>query len=204
MGGVVVRAFNVTLSHSEVTAANAELGQAATPSPTLYMVVMAIVFILAMEVGLSTAFAISQNVSMPWMVFVHQYLSLALPTLLFLLGLWTVNRTYNRMVSSRYLRLIAARGTPDTVAATFTSEPSGFRLSTSRGEWLARWDCIHALSRVSNGWMVGSDLSSLFVPRRAFADTAQEKQWVRATLDQLSEAAKAASPDALAFAPEAH
>ncbi len=194
-----VPALDVELTHREVIAANAELGRKSALSPTLYLLVMALVFIGAMETGLSLAFMISQNIALPWMVLVHQLLSTALPALLFLFGLWAVNNTYNRIAAERSARTVSALGTPDSVAATFTVEDAGFRLSTPRGEWLAMWISINRVIQTSDGWVVANDLGSLFVPRRSFADTDQERAWVKAILVRIPAAARTASEGARRF-----
>lgn len=172
--------LTVELSHREVMAASAEANVSAAPSPVVYMLVMSLVFIGAMELGLSLAFMVSQNFGIPWMMLVHQVLSLALPVLIFLLGLWAVNNGYNRIAHDRQARQIASLGTPETVPATFTIETQGLRLETPRGEWLAKWASVNRLVRTSEGWLLGNDLGSQYVPRRAFADAEQEAAWVAA------------------------
>ncbi|MFM6931771.1 MAG: hypothetical protein ACKOUT_05965 [Novosphingobium sp.] len=192
--------LSAELHHRDVIAASAEAGQQSTPSPWLYMLAMAFVFLAAMETGLSLAFMASQRLAMPYMVLAHHVLSMALPALLFLFGLWTVNTAYNRIAAERHARQVAASGTPDSVSATYSIEHAGFRLSTPRGEWLAKWISVNQLSRTKAGWVVGNDLSSFFVPDIAFADTDAERAWVRAMMDRMNSAAVAASSAAQAFA----
>lgn len=191
--------LSAELHHREVMAASAEAGQQSAPSPALYMLSMVFVFITAMEIGLSLAFMASQRITLPYMVLAHHFLSMALPALLFLIGLWTVNTTYNRIAAARHARQVKANNTPDSVSATYSIEHAGFRLSTPRGEWLAKWISINQLGRTSGGWVVGNDLGSFFVPQAAFADTDSEHAWVRAMLDRMKGEAVAASTAARAF-----
>lgn len=191
--------LSAELHHREVMAASAEAGQQSAPSPALYGLSMVFVFLTAMEVGLSLAFMASQRIALPYMVLAHHFLTMALPALLFLFGLWTVNTTYNRIAATRHARQVKANNTPDSVSATYSIEHAGFRLSTPRGEWLAKWISVNKLSRTSGGWVVCNDLSSFFVPQAAFADTDSEHAWVRAMLDRMNGEAVAKSTAARAF-----
>lgn len=194
--------LSAELRHREVMAASAEAGQQSAPSPALYGLSMVFVFLTAMEVGLSLAFMASQRIALPYMVLAHHFLSLALPALLFLIGLWTVNTTYNWIASNRHARQVTENGTPDSVSATYSIEHAGFRLSTPRGEWLAKWISVNRLTRTSGGWVVGNDLGSLFVPQVAFADTETERTWVRMMLERMNPAAVTASAAAQKFLDE--
>ena len=191
--------LSAELHHREVMAASAEASQPSAPSPALYMLSMVFVFLTAMEIGLSLAFMASQRMALPYMVLAHHFLSMALPALLFLIGLWIVNTTYNRISAARHARQVKANNTPDSLSATYSIEHAGFRMSTPRGEWLAKWISINGLSRTSGGWVVGNDLGSFFVPQAAFADMESEHAWVRAMLDRMKGAAVTASTAAQAF-----
>ncbi|WP_310533875.1 hypothetical protein [Novosphingobium sp.] len=192
--------LSVELTHQEVTAANAEAVQRSVPSPTLYKLAIVFVFLAAMETGLGLAFMLGQRTPLPYLVLVHQFLSMALPALLFLIGFWAVNTAYNRIAARRYAREITSNGTPESVSATYSIEHAGFRLSTPRGEWLAKWISISRLSKTSGGWLVGNDLGNLFVPQRAFADIASERAWVAAMVDKMKDEAVTASAAATDFA----
>lgn len=191
--------LSAELHHRDVIAATSEVGQQAAPSPTLYLLAMVFVFLAAMEIGLSLAFMASQRIPLPYLVLAHHFLSMALPALLFLFGLWTVNTTYNRIASDRHARQVTENGTPDSVSATYSIENAGFRLSTPRGEWLAKWISVNRLTRASGGWVVGDDLGSFFVPQAAFADTETERTWVRLMLERMNDAAVTASAAAQTF-----
>lgn len=191
--------LTVELTAREVLEASSEAGQQSVPSPSLYMLAMVLVFLASMETGLSLAFISSQRFPMTYMVLAHQFLSLALPALLFLIGLWTVNRLYHRIATNRQDRHRQAQATPISVAATYTVEDAGFRLATPRGEWLAKWISINRLIPTSEGWIVGNDLASLYVPKRAFADESIERAWLNAMLERMSDQARTASAEAQDF-----
>lgn len=193
-------ALQATLSHREVMEGSAEVSLGVAPSRTLYLVLMTLVFVGAMEIGLGVSFMISQNLEGAHMVLAHQLLSLLLPTLLFLLGLRAVNNWYNRSARDRHARLVASYGTPDSVPASFSIEESGLRMATPRGEWLAKWESIHSIRKTHGGWLVGSDLSGIFVPAGAFRDQDEEWTWLRTMLEGISVQAQAKSPEARAVA----
>lgn len=201
MGTVsAVASLEVELSHRDVSLASAEVRTRPEPSPWLYMALMALVFVGAMETGLSLAFLLSQNAPIRWMVVAHQFLTMAVPALLFLLGLWSVNTWYNRAAIRRAEAQLREHGTPDSVRATYILEDAGLRLVTPRGEWLAHWHSINGVNQATMGWVIGHDLGMLLVPKTAFADAAAEQLWLREVLDRLSEKARTASAAAIAFA----
>lgn len=185
--------LQVELTYREVLAASAEASNRTAPSSTLYLIVMALIFMGAMETGLSLAFMIGQRVAIPWLVVVHQFLSLMLPASIFLVGLWAANSWFTRTAFERNAQIFREQGTPDSTSAVFTITDDGFRLATPRGEWLIKWIAVHRLVRVSGGWVIGEDLGTLFVPSRAFADGEKEAAWLAEIRSRMSAAALANS-----------
>jgi hypothetical protein len=145
---------------------------------------------LAMELGLGIAFMASQNFDPPQMVLMHQALSLALPAMLFLIGLTFINNTYLRIQAKGQARDRAERGVPGSVAATYRLDDEGLRLSTERGAWLSRWPSISSVVSAHEGWLFVHDLGSTYIPARAFADASAEQAFLAATWARLGGSAR--------------
>lgn len=193
MGAVKdVSPISLELSHREVLEASAT-AYPKSPSPTLYMVAVVLWFMAAMETGLALAFMLSQRLEPPMMVLVHHVASLAIPALLFLVGLVSINIVYNRLVASRYERDRIIRKVPESVPATYTVDAEGLHLTTPRGDWLTRWGAVSSLRSAAEGWLAVCDLGNLYIPRRGFADARHERTFVEGVLEHLNDDGRQAS-----------
>ena len=168
-------------------------------NPRYYLLLVGLWLLLCLYLAPFLFFPLVQRLPMESWIWIAPLLSLGVPVILFLFGIVGINNWYNRKASAKFARIWAGYGIPDAVEARYTSGEDGFTMRTERGEFTSFWPSVISLAKVSEGWVVTSDLSTYLIPSTAFDDKNSEARFVSAILARLDDAAVARSSDAQAF-----
>jgi hypothetical protein len=101
---------------------------------------------------------------------------------------------------TRFLAGIRLRATPDSMPASFAVEDRALRISTPRVEYAVAWDAVLEIIPSPAAWLLQVDLTTFQVPKRAFADEAQERAFVGKLLERVRPEVRERSIEAAAFA----
>ena len=126
------------------------------------------------------------------------------PVLTMLVGLWLGILGYlllaRRLVIRWFHQRMAARGLDVRYVQTLTVQDEGLLLNSGMVRALAPWPAVTEVFRFKAYWIFLVQMTPWFVPRRFFANEAEERAFLRAALAHLSEEALARSKDAVDFA----
>jgi hypothetical protein len=127
----------------------------------------------------------------------------SLPTvitaLLALIAVMIVGSFQNWAIRRAYLRNFVKLGIPAEIEALFEILPEGLRLSTDRITIVPKWQAVDTVERADSGWVLSADHLTFLIPRASFPDSAAERAFLAAVIDNLSPEAKARSAEAVAF-----
>lgn len=168
-------------------------------NPRYYLLLVGMWLLLCLYLAPFLFFPLVQRLPMESWIWIAPLLSLGVPVILFLFGIVGINNWYNRQASAKFARIWAGYGIPDAVEARYTLGEDGFTMRTERGEFTSFWPSVISLAKVSEGWVVTSDLSTYLIPSTAFDDKNSEARFVSSILARLDDAAVARSSDAQAF-----
>ncbi len=169
-------------------------------APRSYLAVVGLWLLFCLYFAPFVTFPIVQRMPMESWIWLAPMLSVFFPAIAFLVGLVPINNWYVRRGDDNYARAWSEVDIPEAVEARYTIEEEGFTMATERGRFTAYWPSISTLARVSEGWLVVSDLSTYLVPSTAFPDEKTQKDFVATVLARLVAKAVARSEDARAFA----
>lgn len=93
------------------------------------------------------------------------------------LGLSRAQREHRR----RFLAAIRERGTPSEMNATFALGEAGLIIDTPRISYRVTTDAILEVIETATAWLIQVDITTVYLPKRAFEDADSE----RAFLEQL-------------------
>ena len=97
-------------------------------------------------------------------------------------------------------RIWLARGERDPLPMQWIVDETGFTVIQPAQETKIAWDGVSEIIPHRKHWLIVANMAAHCVPRRAFADAAAERAFIAAAVAQLSQAARARSPEAMAFA----
>lgn len=133
-------------------------------------------------------------------VMVVAALAFALPLIGGLSGLWLGHRRLGTVLYKAYHAELAQRGSPASADCEWTVLDDGLVTRSPRGDGTTRWEAMSEVFRADAYWIILADLSANLIPRRAFADEAAERAFIRALLARLPALARERSAEAAAFA----
>ena len=165
-------------------------------APRSYLAVVGLWLLFCLYFAPFVTFPLVQRMPMESWIWLAPMLSVFFPAIAFLVGLVPINNWYVRRGDDNYGRAWI----PEAVDARYVIEEDGFAMYTDRGRFMAYWPSISTLARVSEGWLVVSDLSTYQVPSTAFPDEKTEEDFVAAVLTRVQAKAVARSEEARAFA----
>ncbi|MGE5952193.1 MAG: hypothetical protein ACM308_01015 [Qipengyuania vulgaris] len=169
-------------------------------APRSYPAVVGLWLLFCLYFAPFVTFPLVQRMPMESWIWLAPMLSVFFPAFVFLLGLAPINNWYVRRGDEYYARAWSAVDIPEAVDARYVIEDDGFAMYTDRGRFMAYWPSISTLARVSEGWLVVSDLSTYLVPSTAFPDEKTQEDFVAAVLARVDAKAVARSKDAREFA----
>ena len=183
-----------------VRRASSEASQQQTPAAKHYLTFVGMLLVLCLYIGPFISFPIVQRLPMTSWHWSAPLFSIMIPVILFLVGITVINNWYNRRAVSAYDRSWDNWEIPATVSAIYEITQAGLSMKTERGEFVAYWPSVAKIAKVSDGWMVLSDLSSYLIPSKAFVDEEAERDFLSSMVRQISASAVARSPEASNFA----
>ena len=169
-------------------------------APRSYLAVVGLWLLFCLYFAPFFTFPFVQRMPMESWIWLAPMLSIFVPAFAFLLGLVPINNWYVRRGDENYAKAWSEVDIPEAVDARYVIEDDGFAIYTDRGRFTAYWSSISTLARVSEGWLVISDLSTYLLASAAFPDEEAQKDFVAAMLSRLDAKAVARSEDARAFA----
>ena len=125
-----------------------------------------------------------------------------MPAILVLVGIFALNNWHVRGVERDLGRSWDARGVPPQLGVTFRIDEDAFRVLSARVDLIARWPAVTELYRSPDGWLITSDISSLYVPLSAFATPEDERTFVRQVLERMPPQARERSNGAREYVGE--
>ena len=182
-----------------VRRASSEASQQQIPAARHYLTFVGMLLVLCLYFGPFISFPIVQRLPMASWHWSAPLFSIMIPVLLFLAGITVLNNWYNRRAVSAYYRSRDNWEIPATVSAIYEITQAGLSMRTERGEFVAYWPSVAKIAKVSDGWMVLSDLSSYLIPSKAFADEKAERVFLSNMVRRISDSAVARSPEAVEF-----
>jgi hypothetical protein len=188
------------LTHPQVMAAAIKAHARARPSPWIYTVVLLAALVLAVWAGHLLGFQLVQELPFEWMFAVGVYVPTVVPALLAFAGVALAGWFYNALARRTYLRQFKALGIPLEIDALFEILPDELRLTTDRIVIAPKWAAVDTVENGAAGWVISADHLTFLVPHDSFAGKDAERAFVAALVAHLTEAARARSAEAVAFA----
>ena len=106
-----------------------------------------------------------------------------------------------RMVAVRHFRRkLIERGVDNPLPFTVEVGAEALVITTGQTETRAGWSVVSEVFLLGAYWVFLIQGSPVFIPKRNFAEVGEERAFVRAVLDRLSEGAVKRSPKAVSFA----
>ena len=96
-----------------------------------------------------------------------------------------------------YLRGLAARGAPQTIATRFGIADDGLHVETDRVSHVAAWPSVLQVFAGPTHWLVQTDTLTTAIPKRTFATPEEECAFIEALAARMPEASRARSEAAL-------
>jgi hypothetical protein len=118
----------------------------------------------------------------------------------FLLGCAVWRPLYMKWCVSGYRRRFAERGQSRELPLSLEIEPTVLRYTLGGVEQRAQWSAVTDLIRVPGYWVFIVQADAYFAADRFFANTDAQRAFVAEALSHMTEAARARSADAEAFA----
>jgi hypothetical protein len=97
-------------------------------------------------------------------------------------------------------RIWSERGQVDPLPMQWIVDETGFTVIQTGQETRIAWDAVSEIIPARKHWLILANMAAHTVPRRCFADVAAERAFIAAAVAQLSQAARARSPEAMALA----
>lgn len=111
--------------------------------------------------------------------------------LLFLIGAGIGSiMMYGTLHRRGFLRNLKRLGSPGTIATRFVFGESGISVETDRISHSLPWSAVQLIVRVPDYWLLQVDTTTLAIPRRAFANAADEQAFVELTKTKASVAVR--------------
>ena len=95
-------------------------------------------------------------------------------------------------------KALAQRGQRYEQSLTLRLTPEALVYDLADLTMTANWVCVTDLYRTSKYWVFLVQSSAMVLPRRFFASTEAEREFIAEVMSRMSEAARARSPDAVA------
>jgi hypothetical protein len=100
---------------------------------------------------------------------------------------------------AKFLAGIKARGTPDSVRASYAVEDAGLRITTPRVDYSIAWDAILEIVPSPETWLIQVDTITYLLDKRAFADPQAERAFLAEVLQRIRQDVRERSKEAAAF-----
>ncbi len=104
-------------------------------------------------------------------------------------GLSRAQRAHQR----RFLAAIRKRGSPREIAATFELKGSVLKIATPRVTYHLSSNAILEIIEAAHAWLIQVDITTFYLPKRAFPNEMQEHAFIEQLLDVMEPDAKARS-----------
>ena len=108
-------------------------------------------------------------------------------------GLAFALRIYARRHLDGFLGSLRRMGSPEVFPTRFRFDESGIDIDNDRLSHRIAWQAVHFMLPTAEHWLIQVDTMTLVVPRRAFADTADEQAFLDLAAAQMSDVARGRS-----------
>lgn len=105
-----------------------------------------------------------------------------------------------RMLLGRFRKLLIEKGSPPELSLCMETTTEALHYDVGELKHIAKWSCVSEVFSNHGYWIFLAQSSPFFAPKRFFADTDAERAFIKDALAHMSEAARARSKDAVAFA----
>ncbi len=100
----------------------------------------------------------------------------------------------------RFRKRLTGKGTPLDMPVHMTVSPDSLSYELADVQQRAKWSAVSELFLAKGYWIFLVQSSPWFAPKRLFSDEGAERAFLRDALSNMTDAARARSPDAVTFA----
>jgi len=177
--------------------ADIPLGEAIRPAALaqdyVYKPNVRAIFIPALALAGSIILATIFGMLLPLLSFSLQPIASLLWIVGAFLGLIAALRIFSREHMRGFLAGLKGLGSPAVFHTRFRFDEDGIAISSQRSSWRCPWTSVLFVIPAADHWLVQVDVTTLALPRRIFADPAQEQAFLDLAAQGLTPEAKARS-----------
>lgn len=155
---------------------------------------------LAIWLGHLAAFWLVQRLPFALMFVIGPDLPVLIAAAFCMVAVSLVLRLEQRRAERRYLRYLAAIGSPLERDATYEITEDALALTTERIAIAPRWHAIDTVERGTHGWVISADQLHFLIPFADFPTNDAQRPLVAAIVSRLGPEARARSREAIEFA----